>query len=58
MLLFFLSFSFFFETEGRQVKAKAQEAVDRLASFPSGREEISQLRIELPTSSLRVAIVL
>jgi hypothetical protein len=32
---------FIFEIEGRHANAKAQEAVDHLASFPSGREEIS-----------------
>ena len=32
---------FFFEIEGRHVSVKAQEVVDHLASFPSGREEIS-----------------
>ena len=46
-------FSFFFEIEGWQANAKAQEAVDRLASFPSDGEEISQPWIEPPTSSLR-----
>jgi hypothetical protein len=37
---------FFFEPEGRQVNTKAQEAVDHLTSFPSGREEISHPRFE------------
>ena len=32
---------YFFETIGRQASAKAQEAVDHLTSFPSGREKIS-----------------
>ena len=49
---FFFSF-FFFEAEGRQANAKAQEAVHRLASFPSSREEILQSGFEPPTSSLR-----
>ena len=40
------------ETEGRHVSAKAQEAFDHLTSFWLGREEISQPRIEPPTSSL------
>jgi hypothetical protein len=52
--LFSFSFSFFkFKTEGQHAIAKAQEALDHLASFPSGREEISQPGFEPPTSSLR-----
>ena len=43
----------FFETEGRHANARAHEALDHLASFLSSKEEISQLGIELPTSSLR-----
>jgi hypothetical protein len=53
MLVAFFFFLFFFETEGRQASAKAHEVIDHLASFLSGREEISQPGIELPTSSLR-----
>ena len=45
--------SFFFETKGRQASAKAQEVVHHLASFPSSREEISQLGFKPPTSFLR-----
>ena len=30
---------YYFETEGRQVSAKAHEAVDHLASIPLGRED-------------------
>ena len=44
---------FIFEREGRQANPKAHEAVDHRASFPSGREKISQLEIKPPTSSLR-----
>ena len=33
------TFFCYFETEGRQVNAKAQEAIDHLASIPSGRED-------------------
>jgi hypothetical protein len=43
---FFFSFFFFFETEGRQTSANAQEAVDHLASYLSSREEILQLGIK------------
>ena len=47
----------YFEIEGRQTNAvtnaKAQGAIHHLASFPSSREEISQLGIKPPTSSLR-----
>ena len=39
--------------EGQHANVKAQEADDHVASFSLGREEISQSRIELPTSSLR-----
>ena len=46
-------FLFFFETEGRHANVKVEEAVDHLASFPSSREEVSLLGIELPTFSLR-----
>ena len=41
-------FSFFFWDKRQQASAKAQEAVDHLASFLSVREETSQLRIEPP----------
>ena len=41
----------FFEIEGRHANTKAHDAVDHLTNFPSSREEISQLRIKLPTSS-------
>ena len=41
----------FIETEGRHANAKAQEAVDTLASFMWSREEISQPRFKPPTSS-------
>ena len=44
---------FFLEPEGRQASAKAHEADDHMASFPSSREEILQPGIEPPTSSLR-----
>jgi hypothetical protein len=44
------NFYFYFETEEN---AKAYEAVDHLTSVLSSREEISQLGIEPPTSSLR-----
>ena len=44
---------YFLEIEGRHANTKAHEAVDDLASFLSYREEISQLGIEPPTSSLR-----
>jgi hypothetical protein len=40
---------FFFEIEGRQADAKAQEAVNHLTSFMSSREEISQPGIKPPT---------
>jgi hypothetical protein len=43
---------FFFETEARQNRAKAHEAVDHLASFLSSRKDISHAEIEPPTSSL------
>jgi hypothetical protein len=46
-------FYFLFETEGQHAIVKAQEALDHLTSFPSGREEISQPGFELPSSSLR-----
>ena len=36
----------FLETEGRHAMAKAEEAVDHLASFMSSREEISRPGIE------------
>ena len=46
-------FSLFFEEkEGRHASAKAQDAIDHMASFSSCREEISNPRIEPPTSSL------
>jgi len=48
---------FLFETDGQQAGAKAQEAVDHLANFPSGREEISQPGIKLPSSSLRFGYI-
>ena len=49
-----IMFSFLFvEIEGRHANAKAQETVDHLASFMSSREEVSQLGIKPPTSSLR-----
>ena len=32
----------FLETEGQQANTEAHEAIDHLASFPSGRHEISQ----------------
>jgi hypothetical protein len=44
--------SIFLETKGRHANAKAQEAVDHLASFSSSREEISQPGVEPPTSCL------
>ena len=44
---------FFLATEGRHANAKAQEAINHLASFLPSREEISRPGIELPTSSLR-----
>jgi hypothetical protein len=47
--LFFFSF---FETKGRHVNAKAQEAVDHLASIPSSREERSFYKRELNRQSL------
>jgi hypothetical protein len=50
---FILFLNFLVETEGRQAGAKAQGAVYHLASFPSGREDISQPGIEPPTSSSR-----
>jgi hypothetical protein len=40
------------ETEGRHASAKAQDAIDHMASFSSCREEISNPQIEPPTSSL------
>jgi hypothetical protein len=46
-------FSFFLERESRQAKAKAQEAIDHVASISSSREEISQPGFKPPTSSLR-----
>ena len=52
-LVTFIYLFIYFEIECRQANAKAQEAVDHLASFPSGREKISLPGIELPTSSLR-----
>ena len=48
-----LSLLLFFKIEGRQASAKAQGAVDHVASFPSSREEISQPGFEPPTSFLR-----
>ena len=42
----------FFETQGRHASAKAQEAVDHLASFCQV-EEISRSGIKPPTSSLK-----
>jgi hypothetical protein len=45
-------FIFLFDIEGRQASAKAREAVDHLARFPSDREEISQPEISQPTSSM------
>ena len=50
---FYLFLLFFFETESRQASARADEAVDHLASFLSSREEISHPGIKPPTSSLR-----
>ena len=47
------NFSFFGETKGRHASAKAQEALDHLASILSSREEISKPEIEPATSSLR-----
>jgi hypothetical protein len=44
---------YYFETEGRHANAKAEDAIDHLASFPSGRDEISKPGFEPPTSSLR-----
>ena len=52
-VLYVCFFVLFFETEDQQASAKAQEAVDHLTSFPSSREVISQLGIQLPTFSLR-----
>ena len=45
----------FFETKGRHANAKAQEAIDHLASFLSSREEISQPWLEPPSSSSLVS---
>ena len=50
---FFFSF-LFFEIEGQQTNAQAQEAINHLASFLSSREEISQPGIEPPTSSSKL----
>jgi hypothetical protein len=41
-LIFDMLFIFIFQAEGRQANAKAQEAMNHLASFLSSREEISQ----------------
>ena len=46
-------FVFVFETEGQHANAKAEEAIDHVTSILWSRVEISQLWIELPTSSLR-----
>jgi hypothetical protein len=51
---YFILFYYYFGTEGCEANAKAQDADDHLASFSSGREEISLLGIDLPTSSLIV----
>ena len=52
-IVLFILILIFLETEGQEANAKAQEAVDHLANSMSSREEILQLRIELPTSSFR-----
>ena len=54
----FFFFFLFFETEGWQASAKAQETVDHLTSNMSSREEISELETEPPTSSLRFGYLL
>ena len=51
--LYYFIFIFIFETECQHANAKAHEAVHRLASFLSSREEMSQPGVEPPTTSLR-----
>ena len=46
------------EIEGPHASVKAEKAVDHLVIFLSSREDISQSRIEPPTPSLRLGIIL
>ena len=52
-----LCFILFYETDGRQANAKAQEVVDHLTNFLSSREETSQPGFEPPTSSIVSTII-